>query len=367
MTRLRDALAELAEQAPAGRPGVSLAHAAIARHRRRRRGRVTLAAVAAAAAVLADGGVSALRPTAAHPASPARQAEVIDLPDGPVGVISHSYRVPCAYDHAAQKADCDVAELRVVTVSGKTYKVAQALLHGSNERPTPVAISRDGRLFAYYRADAGTFVVRDLVKGGERAAPVRIEPSRIGVGAMLALSDDGRYLVFDPREGSKQDATMIDVIGGRTTPIPGVYEVISIRGDVAELIRYRKTDLWLRPFAGGGKPVRFKGPHIMFSELAPDGRTVAATRFPEHTKNLLTILDVKTGRSLRKVPIRGLPRGSRLTAVTTWASPSEVLIVAGGKQDHAAYAVDVRSGQARHVRDFRQQLWVGLPGVTSTG
>ena len=71
-------------------------------------------------------------------------------------------------------------------------------------RDVPVAISRDGRMLAYYSRAAQAHVVRDLVGGAEVTSPVKVEEDRIGVGSMLALSDDGRYLVFDPREGSKE-------------------------------------------------------------------------------------------------------------------------------------------------------------------
>jgi hypothetical protein len=56
---------------------------------------------------------------------------------------------------------------------------------------------------------------------------------------------------FDPREGSKDPGLLIDTRTGKTVSMPGKYEVISIKDGAAELIRYRKTDLWLMPVKGG--------------------------------------------------------------------------------------------------------------------
>ena len=53
--------------------------------------------------------------------------------------------------------------------------------------------------------------------------------------------------------------------------------------------------------------MRFDGVFIMFSELAPDGRTVAAFEYRDFKKRTLTLLTPRRA-DLRKVVIRGLPK-----------------------------------------------------------
>ncbi|AWS45460.1 hypothetical protein [Streptosporangium sp. 'caverna'] len=363
MTRLRNTLKDLAEEAPL----VNLADAAIAIHRRRRRTMLAVSTVATVAALVATtAGAVVVWPRGDHMATPQRVDTVPDLPDGRVGAINHAYQTNCTVNEATRDVDCSAVEWRVATRSGRTYRVPQALVSSRKALRTPVAISRDGRMLAYYSHDAQAHVVRDLVSGVKVTSPVTVKEDRIGPGSMLAVSEDGRYVAFDPREGSKDPGLLIDMRTGKTVSIPGKYEVTSIKNGAAELIRYRKTDLWLMPVTGGGKPVRFDGVFIMFSELSPDGRTVVAVDFPEVRKRVLTLLDAKTGRTLRKVPIRGLPKDGSVDGTATWLSRSEVTIVVSGKGLRSSYVVDVNTGRARRwadysVAQFGQSLT--LPGV----
>ncbi|MEU7744721.1 hypothetical protein [Nonomuraea sp. NPDC049158] len=372
MTRLREALGDIAEEAPL----VSLADVAIAGHRRRRRTVLTASAVAALCVTAAVAVVVAVPwPRGAQTATRQGQEAVPDLPPGKVGAISRAYKTSCKF--VEREADCSAVEWRVVTRAGKTYRVPQALVETAKGERVPVAISRDGRLLAYYSRDAQAHVVRDLVGGSETTSRGTVKEEQIGIGSMLVLSDDGRYIAFDPREGSKYPGMLIDVRTGRKTPINGKYEPVSIKGGVAELVRYRKTDLWLMPVTGGGKPVRFNGVFIMFSEVAPDGRTVVAVEFPKvgkgefpgHEKRMLTLLDAKTGKTLRKVPVRGLPddRGG-VASTTIWQSASEVTLLYGGKEGERSYAVDVNTGRARLLdRQSGKVMNLIYPGAAASG
>jgi len=240
----------------------------------------------------------------------------------------------------------------VVTRTG-TYRVPGA--YGD----APVAISRDGRKLAYYSESAGAHVVHDMVTGKRTTSPVRVARKRIGPGSMLALSDDGRHLAFDPREGSKDPGLLIDVRTGATRSIPGVYEVVGIKDGLVSLVRYRRTDLWLMPVTGGGAPVRFKGTFIMFSELNPDGRTVAAMEFEPRR---LTLLDARTGRRLGVVPVRS-PKGSRVNATGIWLDRHRLVVIAGRG---TAYVVDVRTGEARRHASYsspHKPAMLILPGL----
>lgn len=346
MTRLREVLDGIADEAPA----VNLVDLAVAGHRRRRRIILTFTAVAvvvvtalgvAAAAVVLPG------PRGADTATAQRVDTVPDLPGGNVGPLSHAYQTRCKWNGDRRRPpDCSAVEWRVVTRTGTAYRVPQALVSTSKGRQVPVSISRDGRMLAYYSRQAQAHVVRDLTSGAEVISAVTVAEERIGIGSMLVVSDDGRYLIFDPKEGTKDPGLLIDLRTGRTVSVPGKFEAISIKDGVAELVRYVKTDLWLMPVTGGGRPVRFDGVFIMFSELAPDGRTVAAFEMPDIEKRTLTLLDAKTGRTLRKVAIRGLPKDlGGVTGTSLWRSGSEVMLRYLGKGGTRSYAVDVNTGK----------------------
>ncbi|WP_433438150.1 hypothetical protein [Nonomuraea sp. CA-141351] len=363
MTRLREALKDLAEEAPL----VSLANAAIAGHRRRQRTRLVVTAVVTAAALVATtAGAVAIWPRVPQTATPQRTATVADLPDGKVGPISHAYLTPCHIDDKRRIIDCGVQEWRVVTRTGTTYRVPQALVASDLSRDMRIAVSRDGRMLAYYSREAQAHVVRDLVSGAEVTSPVKVTEDQFDLGNQLVVSDDGRYLVFDPKVGSKKPGMLIDVRTGKSTTLPGKYEAVTVKDGVVELVRYVKTDLWLMPVTGGGKPVRFDGVFINFSELAPDGRTVAAYDTKDRTKPVLTLLDAKTGRILRKVTVRGLAKPRGIFRISVWQSPSEVTVLTLDGE-YSTYVVDVNTGKARHVADYSPKTMqsLTLPGTAS--
>lgn len=363
MTGLRDALDDIAAEAPL----VDLADVVVAGHRRRRRTSVALAALATAAVVGVSTAVVTMPWHHQVRTSPAQQTDAVpDLPDGAVGPISYAYLTPCTF--ADGRPDCTEVEWRVVTRAGAAYRVPQALVESPDDHRAPVAISRDGRLLAYYSRQAGAHVVRDLVNGSEVTSAAKITEAQIGVGSMLALSDDGRHLFFDPREGSKKPGLLLDVRTGKVREIDGRYEVVTIRKGIVDLVRYRKTDLWRTPIAGGGRPVRFKGTFIMFSEVAPDGRTVAAVDYRDYTENTnkLTLLDSRTGRTLRKVTIRGLPRRGNLTNTGLWQSPSELTFTYQHGKTTDLYAVNITTGRPHHLTRLpTAKTSLALPGLAA--
>lgn len=365
MTKLREALDGIAAEAPL----VDLADMAVAGHRRRRRWRATamLAAVTTVTAVgAASIAVTLPWQQADRTAAPQPADTVPDLPEGEVGPIAYAFQTPCTHQSNPMRIDCGTVEWRVVTQSGKTYRMPQALVSTAKDRKVPVAISRDGRMLVYYSRQAQAHVVRDLVRGTQVTSPVAVKEEQIGIGSMLALSDDGRYVIFDPREGSKDPGLLIDMRTGKSRPVNGKYEVVTIKGGVAELVRYVKTDLLQMPVTGGGRPVRFKGKFIMFSEIAPDGRTVTAFEFPEHTKNRLTVLDAKSGRTVRKVSIRGLPKGGGAMGTAQWTSRTEVTVLYQSRSELRAYAVNINTGQAHQTARYPMGgKGIVLPGVAS--
>ncbi|GAA2900096.1 hypothetical protein [Nonomuraea rubra] len=359
MTRLREALDGIAAEAPL----VDLLDAAIAGHRRRRRTATALAAAATAAVVgVTSAAVTLPWQRSAAPAVPQQSVVVPELPEGGVGVLSHAYHTPCKRVAEPRGIDCDDVEWRVVTGAGKTYRVPQALVSTAEDHDAPVALSRDGRTFAYYSRQAQGHVVRDMVTGAEVTVPLPEE--EIEIGSMLAVSDGGRYLVFDPREGTRYPGRLIDTRTGKRTTINGKYEPVTIKDGVVQWIRYIKTDLWFMPVTGGGKPVRFDGKFIAPSELAPDGRTVVALDSEDvrDAEPVITVLDVKTGRTVRQVAVTGLPSDRGMVHPTAWRDAREVEVRYSGKGGWDLYAVDVGTGKARLLKRYGKVLSLTLPG-----
>ncbi|NUW44349.1 hypothetical protein [Nonomuraea rhodomycinica] len=364
MTRLRETLNDIADEAPL----VNLADVAIAGYRRRRRFTTGAAALGTALVLAAATAATTVPWQRQQPVASQGAGTVPDLPAGKVGPLGHAYQTRCKT--VGQHLNCDDVEWRVVTAAGATYRLPQALAWTTKEGRAPVSISRDGRMLAYYSRQAQAHVVRDLIMGTEVTSPVTIKEDRIGMGSMLVVSDDGRYVAFDPREGSKDPGTLIDMRTGRTVPLNGKYEVVSVRGGVAELVRYARTDLWLMPVTGGGEPVRFKGPYIMFNEVGPDGHTVVAVRWDRRNRDLatgtVTMLDVRTGRVARRLPIRGLPKGKYASLMSTgpWTSGHEFTVVYATKGSVATYAVDAGTGRARRLAGYQGTFdGLVLPGV----
>ncbi|MFF5247724.1 hypothetical protein ACFY3V_25850 [Streptosporangium sp. NPDC000095] len=376
MTSLRKTLGDIADEAPPVSLS-DLADRAVASHRRRRRATLTLAAVAAVVALgVGTAGMTLVGSRGDYgdygdyTVTPQRADTLPELPDGKVEPLGYAYQTPCKVDKKRRHVDCGAVEWRVVTRTGTTYRVPQALTETAKAFRVPVSISRDGRMLAYYSRQAQAHVVRDLVSGSTVTSSVTVKEERIGVGSMLVVSDDGRHVVFDPREGSKDPGLLIDMRTGKTVSIPGEYEAIGIKDGVAQLVRYRKTDLWLMPVTGGGAPVRFDGVFIMFSELSPDGRTVAAFEFGKRglERHSLTLLDAKTGRTIRKVVIRGLPKAGGVLDTSLWRNRAEVTLFYlhnGGSR--SSYAIDINTGRARQTARYPNvSPHMLFPGVVSS-
>lgn len=383
MTRLREALDDLAEDAPA----VDLADWAIARSRRRRR--IGMAAGSAAATGLAVlvcvalGVLPGITPPAADkPVVAAVTGTIADLPGRGVGPLSHAYRTFCKVGGPIPP-DCRNGGWRVVTRTGRTYHVPQALGMGtgtgSGPRFFPLTISRDGRRMAYYSASAGTFKVRDLASGAEQAAPVTVTVNRLGGNARLELSDDGRYLAFTGYPSRKENGLIIDMRARTTFPLPVGWDPRSIDGTAVTLARYgrygEKPGIWVMPLAGGGSPVTVDGAYARFSALTPDGAAVAALRrskTPDRLDGTITVLDVRTGKVSRTVPMRGLPKGSLPLTLGSWLNATEVTLAAIPSDEvrenrQVTYAVNVETGRVRRLAVYHPQHVIHLvvPGAAA--
>ncbi|MEU4516704.1 hypothetical protein AB0G05_45060 [Nonomuraea wenchangensis] len=397
MTWLRDALDDVAGNAPQ----VDLTERTIGIRKRRRR-RTTSIVAAAAVVVVALGVTSAVRLQRAQPRPAVAPGTVTDLPARGVGPLSHAFMTFCRPERGKAPAGCVNGGWRVVTRGGTTYRVAQALSGSpSGLRPSPLAISRDGRKIAYYDTEADTFAVRDLASGKVTTAPTKVPTAWLGSIAHLLLSDDGRFLAFTKRPPLKDPAMLFDLRERMARPLPNGWNPIGLSsdGNTITLAEYAPktrlqtiTRLWQTSTAGNSTTVNVAGDYLV-GALGPDGYSVVAVeRVEAGVKGCLRSgadlvhLDRKTGKVLRKVPVRGLSMTANQVYLRGWTGPREVTalatpLVCHERDDNApgssldppyvaftAYAVNVETGAARKLATYTAQgfFQLVLPGFPGT-
>ncbi|MEV4220402.1 hypothetical protein [Nonomuraea sp. NPDC049725] len=397
MTGLRDMLNDVADSAPR----VDLTERTIGlRNRRRRR---TTSIVAAAAVVAVALGVTAVvRTQAVRPAPAVAPGTATDLPARGVGPLSHAYMTFCRKPGGKAPAGCVHGGWRVVTRDGTTYRVARALAGARAPlRTSPLAISRDGRKIAYYDTAASTFAVRDLASGAVTTAPTRVPTAWLGSIAHLLLSDDGRFLAFTKRPPLKDPAMLFDLRERMSRPLPNGWNPIGLSpdGDTITLAEYAPrtrlrtiTRLWRTSTAGNTTTVDVAGDYLV-GALGPDGNRVVAVESVEagitgclRSGPDLVHLDRKTGKALRRVPVRGLSMTANRVRLRGWTGPHEITALATPlacrERDDAApaqsfdppyvpftaYAVNVETGKARKLATYTAQgfFQLVLPGFPGT-
>ncbi|MGW2150073.1 hypothetical protein ACWCOT_37615 [Nonomuraea bangladeshensis] len=397
MTWLRDALDDVAGNAPQ----VDLTERTIEIRKRRRR-RTTSLVAAAAVVAIALGVTSAVRLQPARPDPAVAPGTVTDLPARGVGPLSHAFMTFCRPERGKAPAGCVDGGWRVVTRGGTTYRVAQARPGStSGLRESPLAISRDGRKIAYYDTEAGTFAVRDLASGTVITAPTKVPTAWLGSIAHLLLSDDGRFLAFTKRPPLKDPAMLFDLRERMARPLPNGWNPIGLSpdGDTITLAEYAPrtrlrtiTRLWQTSTSGNTATVDVAGRYLV-GALGPDGNSVVAVESVQagiagclRSGADLVHLDRKTGKVLRKVPVRGLSMTANQVHLRGWTSPHEITalakpLVCHERDDDApapsldppyvpftAYAVNVETGQARKLATYTAQgfFHLVLPGFPGT-
>lgn len=397
MTWLREMLDDVADDAPQ----VDLTERTIGIRKRRRR-RTTSIVAAAAVVAIALGVTSAVRLQPTQPRPAVAPGTVTDLPARGVGPLSHAFMTFCRPERGKAPAGCVNGGWRVVTRGGTTYRVAQALSGSpSGLRASPLAISRDGRKIAYYDTEADTFAVRDLASGTVITAPTKVPTAWLGSIAHLLLSDDGRFLAFTKRPPLKDPAMLFDMRERMARPLPNGWNPIGLSpdGDTITLAEYAPktrlqtiTRLWQTSTAGNATTVNVAG-HYMVGALGLDGHSVVAVESVDagitgcqRSGADLVHLNRKTGKVLRRVPVRGLSMTANFVYLRGWTGPREITALAKRldcreRDDNApgssldppyvpftAYAVNVETGKARKLATYTAQgfFQLVLPGFPGT-
>ena len=394
MTWLRNVLVDLADDSPQ----VDLAERTIATHDRRRR--TVLSHLAAAMIVVIALGVTAavrLLPDGAQEA-----ASQGDLPGTWGGAAEPRVQdLLQAGQGGRRRQDCRDGGWRVVTRSGKTYNVTEALPSlspgRSGLRDSPLAISRDGRKIAYYSAKEGTFQVRDLASGQKTTAADKVPKGWLGSISHLMLSDDGRFVAFSKVPDFKDPALLIDMRARVVRELPNRWVPIGLSQDGATitLAEYSPnsqlrtiSNLWPSSSAGNSTSIILPK-HYHFSPLAPDGKTVAAieTAAPPRSPAVMATSPSWTrspARSGRRPPSAACPPTSPRYRCAPGSAPTrsplsphpcgadrrsevpddEPAVVDPPYQAMTAYAVNVRTGKARKLATYKAQSFfdIVLPG-----
>ncbi|GHH65402.1 hypothetical protein GCM10017673_09410 [Streptosporangium violaceochromogenes] len=389
MTWLRNVLVDLADDSPQ----VDLAERTIAAHHRRRR--TVISYLAAAMVVVVSLGVTAA--VRLLPDGPQEAASVGDLPARGAGPLSHAYKTFCKPVSGKAPAGCRDGGWRVVTRSGKTYHVPEALPSlapgRTGLRDSPLAISRDGWKIAYYSAKEGTFQVRDLASGQKTTAATKVPKTQLGSISRLMLSDDGRFVAFSKVPDFKDPALIVDMRDGNVRELPNRWVPIGLSQDGATITlaeysprsRLRTiSHLWSSSSKGDTTsvilPVDYR-----FSPLAPDGKTVAviedrSTAEKPCRHGNLALMDTLTGEKRKTTVISGLPSDVSQISLRTWLSGEKVTaltmsvrcrpasevpddepaVIDPPYQTMTAYAVNVRTGKARKLATYRAQDFFGI-------
>ncbi|MBC6459449.1 hypothetical protein [Actinomadura sp. HBU206391] len=385
MTRLHDALNELAERAPqtdlAGRV------VADARDRARRRNRTRLLAVPAVAAGVAAVAVAGSlagggEPKSREVTSPTKNvlntgALPGPLPAGPVEPMKYAFLDFCRRvgDMSRNPPAGECAQWRVVGRSGRQWRVADGLgahtvrtdtyMNGS----APLQISDDGRQIAYYRQADERFVVRDLTSGQVAVVAQRVPVADLHrTPAALAFSGDGRRLAISFHSATADRALLADTTTGKVHKLPGSW-VVGLGRDastvtLAESRKGRTTLLLAGPDGVLRERVRLS-PKVHLggggNMVAPDGHTLATLPGlppgvqdgPAPRLDRVMLVDVRTGKPVgtRKVQ---MPGNTWPAARVGWAGRSTVFISTAWPLDATAPDADhlFTMGERGHLADL---------------
>ncbi|GAB3989709.1 hypothetical protein GCM10029978_115540 [Actinoallomurus acanthiterrae] len=383
MTRLHEALHDLAEEAP--RP--DLTGRVLTRARRRRRVRLLTApavAVGAAAAVAAGslfGGPGRFGPAVA-PSGRVLNAGALPkpLPDHQVEPVKYAYLDWCGTQRGTSTGGC--TQWRVVGRSGEQWLVADSL--GSSASAPggswPLEISADGRLIAYCRPSDGHVVVRDLRSG--RVTVVDRRFSQRDAPALM-FSGDGRRLAISFNTAGPEHALLADTATGEVHELPGGW-VIGLGKDASTVTLSeddgKRTTLVLAgPDGSLRRRVRLS-PKLHFEALgnavASDGHTLLALPGPEKKGlsdptplDTVVLVDVRTGKEIGRRHLRLPEETSRLANVVGWAGETKILLTASAIvprrkeiMSDRAYVADLNTGQTRPFGTI--SLWASQTDTT---
>ncbi|MCG5220694.1 hypothetical protein [Streptosporangium sp. KLBMP 9127] len=373
MNALRDELHEIANEAPVA----DLADVALQGARRRRTSRLVLASAIAIAVII--GGTAALTnglDRTNHPiviAPPVETAE--PLPRKGVGPLSH------AYLHCPESAEgCEDRQWRVITRSGETYEIANALGQGvQGDMPSgPLVITDDGRRMVYIDAKDLTVSVRDLATGQVWRSRQKLPKAAFKGDLGMRISPDGLRVIHVNANGRSSHHVLVDLRSGRSRNLPANWWPVSVADGDGPVTLIRPYEDETRIQVLGHDPIVVKDFTYDFSALAPDGRTLArlgqtydrkARPMIQQDRTIVTVNAI-TGGGSHKVPVTGIPSDMTFNRLGHWVNAAEVTLYARPSQDTfrngesrdgetTLYAVNITTGKARPLITYPANAIVG--------
>ncbi|MGH3380782.1 MAG: hypothetical protein ACRDP6_39220 [Actinoallomurus sp.] len=374
MTRLRDALHDLAENAP--RTDLTTRVTTRARHRRRVRLLTIPAVVTGVAAATIAGSLLGATPGTAgrHTAASHATKSPGLIPAGEPGPVQYAYLSWCGTAGLGGKPISGAcAQWHLIGPGGKKVRVADGLgtFHGkagtTMNGSAPLKINNMGTRIAYYRPADEHFVVRDLLSGHVTVVNRRVPLSYIEkAGAELMFSGDGRRLAISFSTDQPGHALLADTSSGAVQSLPGTW-VTGLGKDastvtLSETGKDGTTTLVLSGPDGrirGRVPldpnVNLEGPGNL---IAPDGHTLAALPGSEASvdglakpMNSVNLVDVRTGKTVATRRIHLPKKIADVADLEAWVSGSTVLVTApwpeAGSSGVRAYLADLNTGRTR--------------------
>ncbi|WP_433179389.1 hypothetical protein [Actinoallomurus sp. CA-150999] len=373
MTRLHEALQDLAEEAP--QP--DLVGRVMTRARRRRRARILTAPVVAVGAATVVAAVSLLGapgrnigPTVA-PGERVLNAGALPepLPDHRVEPVKYAYLDWCAGARSEVRTGA-CTKWRVVSRSGKQWLVADSLgsAPSMSGGSAPLEISTDGRLIAYYRPSDEHVVVRNLLSGHVTVVGRRLALADVRQNApALTFSGDGRRLAISFSTPSVH-ALLADTATGGVHELPGSW-VLGL-GKNASTVTLVEDDGKRATLLVAGPDGRLRSrvlldPKLHYESLgnavSSDGHTLLALPGPR-SKDLsapspldtVVLVDVRTGKEVGRRHLRLPEETARLADVIGWAGDTKIFLGVSaivprrvGILSDRGYVADLNTGKTR--------------------
>ncbi|MEV0973692.1 hypothetical protein [Microtetraspora glauca] len=238
--------------------------------------------------------------------------------------------------------------------------VSTAQVDDGSARSMPLLVSPDGHHLAYFSKTRRRFVGWDLPAARLLDLSPKLDAWALDDFRSLHVSPDGGYFAV-AFGGPDSRVLLTETSLGRTTTIRGFCGVIGVSGqamgvlgcsqveqddpdeEVVTLIDTQGKVLgkWTGSYATDG--------------LSPNGRVIVEIRNEDTSgKDVLVIHDARTGRVVKRHPLRLLPEENDAYGYG-WLDDYEYVVEAEtpeGAGSFGFYAVDVRTGKSHRIRDL---------------
>ncbi len=207
---------------------------------------------------------------------------------------------------------------------GDTQRVRQITSGSTREGYSGLAWTPAGKI-VYSSFASGRPEIWIMDPDGSNQKQLTADLGSDGLG--LAVSPDGRYIVFISRRGSNGGIWRIDIDGGNPKQLTDGGLVPLFSPDSKWVFYRNKGAVWKVPI-DGGEPVRMTGPYSYILDISPDGKLIA---FSDQASKKVGIVSSEGGEPIRTFnpmpsipPPRWTPDGRALSYLVTRDGASNV-------------------------------------------